>query len=136
MPGCPFCMIVRGDIEAEVVLEDDRTLSFMDINPIADGHALVVPKAHARDLHAIAGEDLQAVVVSAQRVAAAVQRAVRPGGLNLLQANGPAAGQSVPHFHMHIVPRHEGDDLKLCWEHKPGDRDRIAEIAAAVRKCV
>lgn len=134
MADCPFCRIVAGEIPAFKIHEDDRTLAMMDINPVADGHALVIAKAHAPDLYSIAAGDLSAVAAACQRVASAVHRAVEPSGINVLQANGPGAGQSVQHFHMHIVPRSEGDGLTMTWVHTPGDGERIAEIAARIRR--
>lgn len=134
MEDCPFCMIVEGRIKAEIIYEDERSLAFMDINPVADGHALIISKTHAHDLHAIAPEDLSAVALTAQRIAGAVRRAVEPEGMNLFQANGMGAGQTVWHFHLHVLPRHEGDGLPMSWDHKPGDPDRISEVAGVIRR--
>lgn len=134
MHDCPFCRIIAGDIPSHTVFEDERTLALMDINPVADGHALVIARTHAPDLYAIDAADLSAVAATCQRVAAAVRQALEPGGINLMQANGPAAGQTVRHFHMHVVPRAEGDGLGMSWTHVPGEPARIADIAARVRR--
>ena len=131
---CIFCKIIEGEIPSFKVYEDDDTLAFMDINPASDGHALVVPKAHAKDVHAITDESISQTVVAAKKVAAAVEKTVTPGGINLVQCNGPAAGQSVFHFHMHVLPRREGDDLKLNWGLRPGDMDAIGELAEKIKK--
>jgi len=131
---CIFCKIIAGEIPSFKVFEDEHTLAFMDINPAHDGHALVIPKAHARDLNAIEPESIAAVVVTARRVARAVSAALEPEGLNLVQCNGEAAGQSVFHFHMHVLPRARGDDLKMNWGIKPGDMDAIAAIAGRIRE--
>lgn len=130
---CIFCKIIRGDIPSFKVFENNDTFAFMDINPANDGHVLVIPKEHARDVHAISDTAIAATVVTAKKVAAAVERALNPDGLNLLQCNGPAAAQSVFHFHMHVLPRRSGDELKLNWGPKPGDMDAIGLMAERIR---
>ena len=130
---CIFCKIIKGEIPSFKVYEDEDTLAFMDINPASDGHALVIPKTHAKDLHAIDDDSISRTVVAAKKVAAAVEKTVTPGGINLVQCNGPAAGQSVFHFHMHVLPRREGDDLKLNWGLKPGDMDAIGKLAEKIK---
>ncbi len=131
---CIFCKIIKGEIPSFKVYEDDDTLAFMDINPASDGHALVIPKTHAKDVHAVSDDSISRTVVAAKKVAAAVEKTVTPGGINLVQCNGPAAGQSVFHFHMHVLPRREGDDLKLNWGLKPGDMDAIGKLAEKIKK--
>ncbi|MCB2102241.1 MAG: HIT family protein [Rhodobacterales bacterium] len=132
-PTCIFCKIVAGEIPAIRVHEDDRTIAFMDINPANPGHVLVVPRGHAPDLYAMPADDLAACALTAQRVARAVRRAVTPEGVNLVQANGPGAAQSVMHFHVHVLPRFQGDDLKLNWGLTPGDLEAISEMAEKIR---
>jgi len=122
---CIFCKIVAGEIPCFKLFEDDRVLSFMDINPFNDGHCLVISKAHHKDLFAASGDDLAAVARAVQRVAAAVNAAMQPQGMNIIQANGPAAGQTVFHYHCHVFPRHGDDDALLNWGHRPGDMARI-----------
>ena len=107
--NCVFCKIVRGEIPAIGVHEDERTLTFMDIQPASPGHALVISKAHAPNLLEIAEPDLLAVAMTTQRVARAVQRSLAPDGLRIGQFNGAAAGQTVPHCHLHLIPRYAGD---------------------------
>lgn len=119
-PNCIFCKIVAGAIPCFKLYEDQATLAFMDINPANQGHALAIAKEHWQDLYEIPPELLGAVAKTAQRVAAAVKKTVEPDGINLAQANGPGAGQSVFHFHIHVLPRLKGDELKLNWGHKPG----------------
>ncbi len=106
--SCIFCKIVRGEIPAVKVHEDEHTLTFMDIQPASPGHTLVISKAHAPNLLEIAEPDLLAVTVTVQRIARAVQKALMPDGLRIGQFNGAAAGQTVLHYHVHIVPMHEG----------------------------
>jgi histidine triad (HIT) family protein len=129
-PDCLFCKIVAGELPATIVAEDDRTVAFMDINPATRGHALVIPRAHARDLYAVDPEDLRAVALAAQRLATRVRDNLGADGVNLLNSNGPAAWQTVFHFHVHVIPRYEGDPLRLPWVPGPGDIDEIKAAAA------
>lgn len=131
-PDCIFCKIVAGEIPCIRLYETDRVLSFMDINPYHDGHCLVIPKAHAANLAAIDDEDLAAVAIATRKVAGAMEAVLAPDGFNLVQANGPAAGQSVFHFHFHIFPRAMDDEAKLNWGHKPGDMDRIQALGRQI----
>jgi histidine triad (HIT) family protein len=128
---CIFCKIVAGQIPCLRLLEDDQTIAFMDINPVNPGHALAVAKGHWPTVDVIPPDILAAVARSAQRIARAVMRELRPAGVNLLQANGAAAGQSVPHLHIHIMPRRAGDNVMFNWESRPGER---AEIEAVYKR--
>jgi histidine triad (HIT) family protein len=105
---CIFCKIVRGEIPCVKVHEDEHTLTFMDVRPASPGHALVISKAHAANLLEIAETDLQAVTLTVQRVARAIQKALTPDGMRVSQFNGAAAGQTVFHYHVHIIPMQEG----------------------------
>jgi histidine triad (HIT) family protein len=129
-PDCLFCKIVAGDIPATIVAEDERTIAFMDINPATRGHALVIPRAHTRDVHEISTADLEAVAAAAQRLAARQRERLGADGVNLINSNGPAAWQTVFHFHMHVIPRYDGDPLKLPWVPASGDMDDIAAAGA------
>lgn len=131
--NCVFCKIIAGTIPSFKLYEDAATLAFLDINPGNPGHALVIPKAHAANLYASADKDLAAVMATVRKVATAIEKTVKPDGLNLLQANGPGAAQSVFHFHMHILPRRNGDELKMNWGLKPGDKGEIATLAEKIR---
>jgi histidine triad (HIT) family protein len=130
-PNCIFCKIVAGQIPSFKLLEDDETIAFMDINPVNPGHALAVAKGHWPTVDVIPSEVLGAVARSAQRVAMAVMKELKPVGVNLLQANGVGAGQSVPHLHIHIMPRRPDDNLVLNWQPKPGE---MAEIEAMCKQ--
>jgi histidine triad (HIT) family protein len=130
-PNCIFCKIVAGQIPCFKLLEEPETIAFMDINPVNPGHALAVAKGHWPTVDVIPPEVLAAVARSAQRVAKAAMKELKPVGVNLLQANGAGAGQSVPHLHIHIMPRRPNDDVLLNWEPKPGD---MAEIEAMCRR--
>jgi histidine triad (HIT) family protein len=128
---CIFCRIVRDDAPAHVVCEDARTLVFMDIAPVSDGHTLIIPKPHCDDLFDIEPEDLRAVATQSHRVAAAIRRVLRPDGLGVYQLTGAAAGQTVFHYHMHLIPRQHGSPLGIHGR-RPGDPERLAEVARAL----
>lgn len=130
---CIFCKIVAGEIPCFKLWEDERTLAFMDINPANPGHALVVPKNHAPDVFTLPAEDLAAVAVVAQRVAQAARAVLNPPGLSLVQANGPAAAQSVPHLHVHVLPRRTDDGLPLNWDLVSGDMQAIGTLAERMK---
>jgi histidine triad (HIT) family protein len=130
-PDCIFCKIVAGELPASVVDEDERTLAFMDIAPATRGHALVIPRAHSADLLSIDREDLGAVALAAQRLAGRMKERLGADGVNLLNSCGLAAWQTVFHFHVHVIPRYDGDPLRLPWVPSAGDQ---AEIQAAAQE--
>ena len=131
--SCIFCKIVAGELPATIVQEDERTIAFMDIHPATRGHALVVPRRHARDLLAIDDGELAACASAAKRLAARMTDVLGADGVNLLNSCGAAAWQTVFHFHVHVIPRYEDDPLRLPWQPAPGDEDEIAAAAAALR---
>ena len=134
MPAdCLFCRIVAGELPAQIVDEDERTVSFMDINPATTGHALVVPRAHAADLYGLPPEDLAATGLAAQRLALRARDALGADGVNLLNSTGRAAWQTVFHYHVHVIPRYEDDPLRLPWVPGPGDAEEIAATAERLR---
>jgi histidine triad (HIT) family protein len=128
-----FCKIRDGEIPSARVYEDARTLVIMDINPLTQGHCLVLTKAHTPTLWDADLADLHAAVATAQRVAVAIREALKPDGLNILQANGPAAFQSVPHFHLHLIPRWTGDGKGFDWKLVAGDRAQIVAAGDRIR---
>ncbi len=128
-PDCIFCKIVAGELPATIVGEDERTISFMDIVPATRGHALVIPREHSADLLSIDAEDLAAVGLAAKRLATRVKQHLGADGVNLLNSCGAVAFQSVFHFHMHVIPRYEGDPLRLPWVPAEGDPEQIAAAA-------
>ncbi len=131
--NCIFCQIVAGELPATIVDEDERTIAFMDISPGARGHALVIPRQHFRDLHDIPPDELSACVLAAQRLAARQRDRLGAQGVNLINAAGSAAWQSVFHFHVHVIPRWEGDSLRLPWTPGAVDDDEIAAAAEQLR---
>jgi len=132
-PDCIFCKIVLGKSPCFKLLEDEATLAIMDIFPANDGHCLVLTKEHYPTLFDITDQAFAAVSRSVSRVARAVNQALSPAGLNLVQANGRGAHQTVDHFHVHILPRKADDRLLLNWAAKPGDHPTIAARAEEIR---
>ena len=130
MPDCIFCKIIAGELPGTIVDSDERTVSFMDINPGTRGHLLVIPRAHAEDLLEIDPEDLAACARTAQVMARKAKDALGADGINLINSCGAKAWQTVFHFHVHVIPRYDGDPLRLPWQPAPGDRDEIAQTAA------
>jgi histidine triad (HIT) family protein len=124
-PDCLFCKIVAGEIPATIVASDERTVTFMDISPATRGHALVIPRAHARDLLEIDSADLAAVAQAAQRLARTAKATLGADGINLINSSGAPAWQTVFHFHVHVIPRYEDDPLRLPWTPEPGDMEQI-----------
>jgi histidine triad (HIT) family protein len=132
-PDCIFCKVVAGELPSQIVDQDERTIAFMDISPATRGHLLVVPREHSRDLLEIDERDLEAVARMAQKMARRVHDRLGADGVNLLNARGSAAWQTVFHFHMHVIPRYSGDPLRLPWKPTPGDTDEIASAAEQLR---
>ena len=132
-PNCIFCKIVAGQIPSFRLFEDVASLAFVDINPANEGHCLVIAKPHHPTLYDMPPDLLAALSATVLKVAKAVEAALKPDGLNLVQSNGKGAAQSVPHFHVHVLPRRLGDNLKINWEPKPGDRAAIAAVAERIK---
>jgi histidine triad (HIT) family protein len=128
-PNCIFCKIVAGELPATIVGEDERTISFLDISPATRGHALVIPREHSADLLTVEREDLMAVTLAAQRLAGRMKERLGADGVNLLNSCGAVAFQTVFHFHVHVIPRYEGDSLRLPWVPAAGDSEQIAAAA-------
>jgi histidine triad (HIT) family protein len=130
VPDCIFCKILAGELPAMIVDEDERTVAFMDIAPATRGHALVIPRTHVADLLSVGADDLHAVMLASQRLARRIKERLGADGVNLVNSCGAAAWQTVFHFHMHVIPRYEGDPLRLPWVPAPGDPEEIASAAA------
>jgi histidine triad (HIT) family protein len=130
---CLFCKIIAGELPGQIIVEDERAVAFMDINPATRGHALAVPRRHATDLLDIDAEDLAATVLAAQRVARRASERLGADGVNLINSCGRAAWQTVFQFHVHVIPRYVGDPLRLPWTPAPGDSAEIAAAAAELR---
>ena len=133
---CIFCKILRGEVPSDKVYEDDVAIAFLDINPISDGHTLVIPKKHYLDFLHMPREDFSAFTGALKKVAKAVKTATQADGVNICANVGEAAGQIVFHAHFHIIPRFEGDGLK-AWqrpsEHKPEFEQTAQKIRDALK---
>ena len=134
--ACIFCQIVRGDAPAAHVYEDEQTLAFMDIAPLSRGHLLVIPRDHAENLYEISADSLAAVVRTSHRIAPALRRVLEPEGLRILQLNGAPAGQTVFHYHMHLLPKNAGEpDIGSAGlrDRRMADRGELETLAAQFR---
>ena len=138
MEDCIFCKIVKGEIPCNRIYENDKVLSFADINPINTGHVLIIPKTHADTIWEIDIEDLAAIHQSSLKIARALKTVLKPDGIAFLQLNGKAVNQVVPHYHLHLIPRKTTDPkLKMTeWELIPGDMDAIAKMAKEIASAV
>lgn len=132
---CIFCKIATGEIPCSKVYEDDLTLAFLDINPAVEGHTLVIPKEHCTDLTDASPETLEACMVTAAKVTSGLKR-WGAEGVNLLQNNGPVAGQVIFHIHFHLFPRYKGDDRAWGWKGKPYPEGRAEHIQAALDEAI
>jgi histidine triad (HIT) family protein len=132
---CVFCQIVAGTAPAQRVLEDELSVAFMDLFPARRGHLLVIPKRHYADLLGADDRSLAQVAVNARRLARAMQRALAPDGIGVHQLNGAAAGQTIFHYHVHLVPRRHGDPLGFHGRRmaQPGE---LAEVAAEIARAL
>lgn len=128
MEECLFCKIVRGEIPSAALLENEKVLSFLDINPVNHGHALVIPKKHVETLIEAEPDELENCIVTARQVAGAIVEATGAEGFNLLQNNGRCSGQVVPHMHFHVIPRWSDDGFSLGWRqggYEDGELDAL-----------
>ena len=128
---CIFCRIANGEIPSRTLYEDGTFRVILDLNPATRGHALIIPKDHAADLYELPEGSAGAVMVLAKRLAAVMNERLRCDGLNLIQNNGEAAGQTVAHFHLHLIPRYVNDGQTLGWvpgEASPEDLDDVRRI--------
>ncbi|MCI8730908.1 MAG: HIT family protein [Lachnospiraceae bacterium] len=115
---CIFCKIANGEIPSTTLYEDNDFRVILDVNPASKGHTLILPKKHAENLYDLPDETASKALVLAKNMASKIEKALECDGLNLVQNNGETAGQTVFHFHMHIIPRYKNDSVKLGW--KPG----------------
>ena len=129
---CIFCRIVAGTARSHPVWEDSDTLAFMDLAPLATGHVLVIPKPHWENVFETPAPALGAVMDTAKRVAHAIRATIAPPGLGVYQVNGRAAGQTVFHYHVHLIPRHGGVSLDLHGRRR-ADRDELDRVANLIR---
>ena len=128
-----FARILRGELPKVAVYEDEHTLAFMDIGHVNPGHTLVVVKQHAANVFELEETQAEAIARAIARISRALKKTFEPEGLSIYQANGRAAGQTVFHYHVHLLPRHQGDGMELVWPVKNPPRERLEEYAARIR---
>ncbi len=132
---CIFCKIVSGDLPSTKIYEDETVLAFMDINPVEEGHALVIPKKHLDPITNVPDNILKEIIAVVKKIASAQLTALNASGVNISQANGSGAGQEVPHIHFHIIPRYSTNPQEANW--KPGkykSNEKINQIAELIKE--
>ena len=132
-PNCVFCKILAGEIPSAKIYEDEKVLSFLDIAPFNYGHTLIIPKYHAHGISDLPEEYRNAVFAAAAKLAPAVMRATGASGFNLLMNNGETAGQTVPHAHLHIIPRFVDDKVLLGASQKQYQGTELAEMQPKIQ---
>lgn len=125
---CIFCKIANGEIPSKTLYEDDSFRVILDLGPATKGHALILPKNHAANLFELPKEDAEQVLLVAQKLGILMREKLGMDGLNLVQNNGEAAGQTVSHFHLHMIPRYEGDGQTIGWEPKSPTQEELEAI--------
>lgn len=133
MQDCLFCKIVRRELHAEIIFEDDRTIAFLDIHPVSPGHTLVIPKEHATNIFDISPESWSHVSETVRKLASAIEEGVGANGINLMMNNRENAGQVIDHPHVHLIPRFPGDGLRH-WPHTAYEEGEASRIAQAIRE--
>jgi histidine triad (HIT) family protein len=130
---CVFCRIAAGELPAHVVYEDDRVMAIMDQGHVNPGHTLVLAKGHAETMMDLDEDTAAQAFRIANRIARAIERAHAPAGQTILQANRPAGFQTVGHFHLHVLPRHDDDGVELTWPAKNPPQEELAAEAERLR---
>lgn len=127
--NCIFCKILAGEIPSTAVYEDDDFKAILDVNPAARGHVIILPKNHAANIYELPDEDASKIMMVAKKIATAIEKAYLCDGVNILQNNGEAAGQTVFHLHVHVIPRFKGDTVNIGWKQgdMPEDLDAICK---------
>lgn len=136
MGDCIFCRIAQGKIPSEQVLSDDAAFAFMDINPLAEGHVLLIPRKHYETIDELSAEDAAALLRHLPALVQAVRDVTGCAGVNVLQNNGKVAHQAVPHVHFHVIPRNAGDAFSFNWPAGQYRQERLRELAQAIRDAV
>ena len=131
---CIFCKIANGEIPSATVYEDSVCRVILDVNPANKGHALIIPKEHFDNIYSIDAETAAKIFTIATEVAKAQKAELNPDGLNILRNNGEAAGQTVFHFHMHLVPRYIKDNVTMTWIPGKADTEELSTLSKALRK--
>ena len=133
---CIFCKIAKGEIHSATVYEDSHFTVILDVNPATKGHCLIIPKEHFDNIYDLDGETAGKLFALATCIARAMRDALKCDGLNLVQNNGEIAGQTVNHFHLHLIPRYEGDALNLNWPQQEISAEQLEEIRQSIKKSI
>lgn len=131
---CIFCKIANGEITSRTLYEDEHFRVIFDISPASKGHAIILPKKHAANIFEISEEDASKIYVVAKKVATALSEELQCEGVNILQNNGEAAGQSVFHLHMHIIPRYKDDTVNIKWKPTAPDEALLDQLSEKLKK--
>jgi len=135
MENCIFCKIIKGEISAVKIYEDEKVFAFLELNPLAKGHTLLIPKKHSQDIFDISPEDLESIAAAAQKIAIRLRKVLGAEGVNLVQRSGKAAEQGVFHFHLHIIPRKNGDGIEMDkWWFEKAEAASSEELQATAEK--
>ena len=129
---CIFCKIIAGEIPSTTVYEDEDFRAILDVNPAVRGHVIILPKKHAADIFELEDEVAASIFPVAKKIAAALKKTFQCDGVNILQNNGEAAGQTVFHLHVHVIPRYYGDGVNIMW--KPGETPDLEAVADEIKK--
>ncbi len=130
--NCIFCKIIAGEIPSTAVYEDEDFRAILDVNPAARGHVIILPKKHAANIFELDEAEASKVFPIAKKIATAVMKTYHCDGVNILQNNGEAAGQTVFHLHVHVVPRYYGDGVTIMW--KAGETPDLQAVADEIKK--
>lgn len=134
--NCIFCKICKGEIPSNTIYEDENFKAFLDISPAAAGHTVLIPKTHAANLLELPDEYASQALIAARKCAKALMQALSCDGVNILQNNGEAAGQTVFHFHIHIIPRFQDDKIPLIWKPMQTEGEELASLAETIRRAM
>ncbi|MDD3172737.1 MAG: HIT family protein [Herbinix sp.] len=132
MSNCIFCKIISGEIPSATVYEDNDFKAIMDISPAVKGHVIILPKKHSADLFELEDDSAAKALIVARKIAKAIKEEINCDGINLLQNNGEVAGQTVFHFHIHLIPRYKQDKVEITWGHETYVDGEAVSLATAI----
>ena len=136
MGDCIFCKIANGEIPAATLYEDEDFRVILDLGPASKGHSLILPKKHATNIYELPDETAGKAMILAKKMAGKLTDALNCDGFNIVQNNGEIAGQTVNHFHLHLIPRYEGDGLNLNWPQQEISAEQLEEIRQSIKKSI
>ena len=134
--NCIFCKLANGDIPTNTVYEDDYIRAIMDVSPANKGHIIILPKSHAANIFELEDCYIEKTFVLAKKIAIALEKLLNCDGVNILQNNGEAAGQTVFHFHVHVIPRYKADNCQITWSPGSYDEGEASELSKNISKLI